>query len=146
MNGEPAAGRGHIARVWHEHYDESALQELFSRLGELDFFNWVLLFGSTLLLTVLPVILLLGAFASEPVDDDIARHAGLNKQASQVVAGLFKQSTAKLDSGIVLSLILGAVGTVLVAITLQIVYEQAFGYEHRRSIGNVLRCSVWVAV
>ena len=32
------------------------------------------------------------------------------------------------------------------ALTLQIIYEKAFGHEHRRSARNVLRCSVWVAV
>jgi hypothetical protein len=132
--------------VWHDHYDGSAAQELFRRLGELDFLNWTLLFGATLLLTVLPIILLLGAFASERVDDDIARHIGLNKQGSQAVASLFKQSTVKVDSGIVLSVILGVAGLVLMAITLQIIYEQAFGHEHRRSVKNLLRCSVWVAV
>jgi membrane protein len=145
-NGEAPANRGRIAGAWHDHYDGSAAQELFSRLGELDFFNWVLLFGATLLLTILPIILLLGAFASERVDDDIARHIGLNRQGSLAVARLFKQSTVKLDSGIVLSLILGAAGTVAMAVTLQIIYEKAFGHEHRRSVGNVLRCSVWVAV
>jgi membrane protein len=145
-NEKAAAERRRLAAAWHDHYDGSAAHELFSRLGELDFFNWVLIFGATLLLTVLPIILLLGAFASERVDDDIARHVGLNRQGSQIVAGLFKQSTVKVDSGIVLSLILGAAGTVAMAITLQIIYEKAFGHEHHRSMGNVLRCSVWVAV
>jgi membrane protein len=144
-NGEGPAKQGRIARAWHDHYHGSAAQELFSRLGELDFLNWVLLFGATLLLTVLPIILLLGAFASARVDDDIARHVGLNKQGSQIVAGLFKQSTVRLDSGIVLSLILGVAGTVAMAITVQIIYERAFGHVHRRSVGNALRCSVWVA-
>jgi membrane protein len=145
-NGEAPVERGRVARAWHDHYDGSAAQELFSRLGELDFLNWTLLFGATLLLTVLPIILLLGAITSEPVDDDIARHVGLNRQGSQVVSGLFKQSTVKFDSGIVLSLILGVAGTVAIAITLQIIYERVFGHEHRRSAGNVLRCAVWVVV
>jgi membrane protein len=145
-NGDGPARRGRIAGAWHDLYHGSAAQQFFSRLGELDFFNWVLLFGATLLLTVLPIILLLGAFASERVDDDIARHVGLNKRGSQIVAGLFKQSTVKLDSGIVLSLILGVAGTVAMAITLQIIYERAFGHEHRRSVRNVLRCSAWVAM
>ena len=145
-NGEAPANRGRIAGAWHDHYDGSAAQELFSRLGELDFFNWILLFGATLLLTVLPIIVLLGSFASERVDGDIARHVGLNRQGSQAVASLFKQSTVKFDSGIVVSLILGAAGVVAMAITLQIIYEKAFGHEHHRSVGNVLRCSVWVAV
>jgi membrane protein len=145
-NGEATSNRGRIAAAWHEHYDGSAAHELFSRLGELDFFNWVLLFGATLLLTVLPVIVLLGAFASERIDGDIARHIGANGQGSQAIANLFKQSTVKFDSGIVVSLILGAAGVVAMAITLQIIYEKAFGHEHRRSVPNVLRCSMWVAV
>ena len=144
-NGEAPANRGRIAGAWHDHYDGSAAHELFSRLGELDFFNWILLFGATLLLTVLPIIVLLGSFASERVDGDIARHVGLNRQGSQAVASLFKQSTVKFDSGIVVSLILGAAGVVAMAITLQIIYEKAFAHEHHRSVGNVLRCSVWVA-
>src|SRR5438067_5579793 len=58
MNGDAPAKRGRVVTAWHERYAGSAVEELIRRLGELDFLNWTLLFGATLLLTVLPIILL----------------------------------------------------------------------------------------
>jgi membrane protein len=134
-----------LSGAWRSRYEGSAAQDVAKRLGVLDFFNWILLFGATLLLTILPIILLLSSFASERVDDDIARHLGLNRQGSRIVGGLFTSAPVKFDSGIVLSLIIGLASAIAVAITVQIIYEKAFDHPHHRTLRNVARCSVWGA-
>jgi membrane protein len=140
---ETKSRRDRIASAWRHRYEGSAAQELFKRLAALDFGNWILLFGATLLLTVLPIILLLSSFASERVDDDLARHLGLNQEGSRIVSGLFKSASVKFDSGIVLSLIIGIASAIGVARTVQVIYEKAFDQPHRRSVSNVARCGVW---
>jgi membrane protein len=132
-----------ISSAWRNRYEGSAAQDLAKRLGALDFFNWILIFGATLLLTVLPIILLLSSIASQRVDSDLARHLGLNREGSRIVAGLFTTAPVKFDSGIVLSLIIGLASAIAVAITVQIIYEKAFDQPHHRSVPNVLRCTVW---
>jgi membrane protein len=132
-----------ISSAWRSRYEGSAAEDLVRRLGALDFFNWILIFGATLLLTVLPIILLLSSLANERVDDDLARHLGLNQQGSRIVGGLFTSAPVKFDSGIVLSLIIGLASAIAVAITVQVIYEKAFDQAHRRSVHNVLRCAVW---
>ncbi len=45
-----------------------------------------------------------------------------------------------------LSLIIGVASAITVAITIQIIYEKVFDNPHRRSLRNVVRCSVWAVV
>src|SRR5207248_5869334 len=45
-----------VSGAWRTRYEGSAAQDLARRLGALDFVNWILIFGATLLLTVLPII------------------------------------------------------------------------------------------
>lgn len=140
---ERKSNRERISRGWRNRYEGSAAQDLAKRLGALDFLNWILIFGATLLLTVLPIILLLSSLASHRIDSDLARHLGLNRQGSRIVGGLFTSAPVKFDSGVVLSLLIGLASAIAVAITVQIIYEKAFDQPHRRSVPNVLRCAVW---
>jgi len=98
-----------------------------------------------MLLSVLPLILLLSAFANSRVDDDISGHLGLNSQGAQIVGGLFRTPRASFNSAILLSLVLSLVGTIAVARSIQEVYERAFGDTPARGTRNLVRCAVWVA-
>lgn len=140
---ERKSNRERISSGWRNRYEGSAAQDLAKRLGALDFLNWILIFGATLLLTVLPIILLLSSLASHKIDSDLARHLGLNREGSRIVGGLFTSAPVKFDSGIVLSLLIGLASAIAVAITVQIIYEKAFDRPHRRSVANVLRSAVW---
>lgn len=131
---------------WRSRYAGSAAEDLFKRLGALDFGNWILIFGATLLLTILPIILLLSSLASLRVDDDLARHLDLSRPGSVVFDSLFKSAPVRFDSGFVLSFIIGVASAVGVAITVQILYERVFEKPHRRSWQNVVRCGVWALI
>jgi len=61
------------ARVW---FEESLAQGFLQRLKALDFARQAVLFGSGLLVSLLPFVILLSAFASQRVDDDISQRLG----------------------------------------------------------------------
>ncbi len=81
----------------------SSLKDFGAGLGAVDFADHIVLFGASLLLSVLPLIILLGALASQRVDDDTAQHLGLNAPASRVGEGLFTHSNVTLNLGIVIA-------------------------------------------
>ncbi len=130
---------------WRQRWEGSAFQDLGRALGALEFGNSIILFGAALLLSVLPLIILLSALASERVDDDFARHLGLNRQGSRILEGLFTTSNVSFNLGVFVSLVLSLAGTIAVARSVQVIYEGAFEQAHARGARNLLRCFVWVA-
>ena len=130
--------------AWRGRYEGSIAQELMRTLNAVDFGSRIVIFGASMLLSVLPLIMLVSAFANRDVDNSISQRLGLNHQAAQIVDGLFTTSSAAFNSAIVLSLVLSLVGTILVAKAVQEVYERAFDkspVEGKRQ--NLLRCAVW---
>ena len=97
----------------------------------LDFGNAIVLFGSSLLLSVLPFIILLSSLANHRIDTDLSRHIGLNREGARIISELFRSSPAHSAAPIVTALILAAVGTLAVAGSLQVIYERVFGQPHR---------------
>jgi hypothetical protein len=89
------------ATKWRQHYAASAVQDLFRTLGAIEFGDRIILFGSALLLSVLPLIILLGA----SVDDDITRHLGLARQGSGILEGLFRTSNVSFNLGVFVSFV-----------------------------------------
>lgn len=134
------------ATRWRQRYDGSAVQDLVRTLGAIEFGDRIILFGSALLLSVLPLIILLSALASSRVDDDIARHLGLGRQGSRILEGLFSTTHVSFNLGIFVSLGLSLAGTIAVARSVQVIYEGTFEAAHARGAGNLLRCFVWVVV
>jgi hypothetical protein len=67
---------------WSRRYGKSVVQDFVHALREIEFGDRIMLFGAALLLSVLPLIILLGAMASQRIDDDIAGHLGLGSQNS----------------------------------------------------------------
>ncbi|HMK64088.1 MAG TPA: YhjD/YihY/BrkB family envelope integrity protein [Acidimicrobiales bacterium] len=134
------------AAKWRQRYEGSAAQELVRDLGAIEFGDRIVLFGAALLLSVLPLIILLSALASRRVDDDIARHLGLGGQGSRVLEGLFRTSGVAFNLGVFVSLVLSLVGTIAVARSVQVIYEETFRQAHARGAWNLLRCFAWVAV
>jgi membrane protein len=133
------------ATKWRQRYEGSAVQDLARTLGAIEFGDRIILFGSALLLSVLPLIILLSALASSRVDDDIARHLGLGRQGSRILGGLFSTSNVSFNLGVFVSLALSLAGTIAVARSVQVIYEGTFDQAHARGLQNLLRCFVWVA-
>jgi membrane protein len=135
--------RRSTAGAWRRRYEGSAVQELVRRLDAVDFANRIVLFGAALLLSVLPVVILLSALASTRVDDDIARHLGLDQRGARTLEGLFRSSPTSFSGGVVIALVLSVAGTIAVAGAVQVIYERAFEVPHRRGLQNLLRCAAW---
>jgi membrane protein len=125
-------------------FEGSWLQDLIARLKTVDFGNSIILFGATLLLSMLPLIILLSSIAKERIDDDVSRHIGLNHQGEHIIEGLFRKSPTHVAGPIILSLIIAFAGTVTLASFLQGIYERVFDQEHR-GWRDLSRFLVWVS-
>jgi membrane protein len=136
---------GRVFAAVRRRYDGSWIQGLAERLTALDFGNWIILFGASLLLTVLPLVILLSSLANERIDDDLSRHIGLNRQGAGIVEGLFRKTPTHSAAPIVLGLVIAFAGSVAVAKSLQIIYERAFDQDVH-GWRDFPRFVVWIAV
>jgi membrane protein len=126
-------------------YQGSLAQSFAAELKTLDFTEQIILLGAGLLVSLLPFLILLSAFASERIDDDIALRLGLNQRASGIVSHLFTSSPAVLNVATLTSLLFVTAGTLAVASSLQQVYEKAFRQDPR-GMRDLYRLPVWVVV
>jgi membrane protein len=134
-----------LADAARRRFDGSPAQAFVRQLGALDVVNTSVIFGATLLTSVLPFIILLSTLANHRIDNDLSRHIGLNRQGTLVVSQLFRSSPAHPVAEIVTALIFAAGGTIAVAGSLQVIYERAFGLEHR-GWKDVPRFVTWTGV
>jgi hypothetical protein len=72
-----------------DRYEGSLAQSFLARLTALDFADQAMLFGAGLLVSLLPFVILLSAFASQRVDDDISLRLGLDRRAAGIMDHLF---------------------------------------------------------
>ena len=124
-------------------YRGSVAEDLAVRLKELEAGNWIVTFGASVLLTVLPLIILLGALANERIDDDLSRHLGVNRHGANIVAALFRHRPTGSAVPIALGLLIGSLGTLAMAGSLQVVYERVFR-QHPRG-RDIPRYVAWTA-
>ena len=113
------------------------------RLKALGFADQVILFGAGLLVSLLPFLILLAAFASHGVDYDIALRLGLDRRASGIVTHLLTSGPASLNVATATSLLFVAAGTLAVAGSVQQVYEKVFHQDHR-GIRGLYRLLIWI--
>jgi membrane protein len=138
------SGRERVEASWRRRYEGSIAQDLLGMLNEVDFGRRIVVFGASMLLSVLPLVVLVSAFANRDVDNSISQRLGLSHRAAQIIDALFTTSPAAFNSAIVLALVISLVGTVSVAKSVQEVYERAFDSaptEGKRK--SLLRCAVW---
>jgi membrane protein len=107
------------------------VRALFRRLGAIDFANEAMLFGAGVLISVVPFMILLSAFASESVDEEIALHLGLDHQAADIVSHLFNQASPTVSVTTAISLLFVVAGTIAVVGSLLQIYEKVFNLPHR---------------
>ncbi len=137
-------GRKAVAAA-RDQYEGSLAQSFVRQLKTLDFSSQVMLFGAGLLVSLLPFLILLSAFASARVDDDIALRLGLDRQASEIVTHLLRSTPASLNVATATSLIFVTAGTLAVASSLQQIYEKVFHQEHR-GLRGLYRLPIWIVV
>jgi membrane protein len=133
-----------LARA-RDRFDGSLAQSFLMRLKALDFADQAMLFGGGLLVSLLPFVILLGAFASQRIDDDIALRLGLDRRAAGIVDRLFTSAPATLNAATATSLVFLTAGMLAVASSLQQIYEKVFRQDHRgiRDLGRLL---AWIVV
>ncbi len=120
------------ALAWaRDRFEGSLAQSFLQRLKALDFASQAVLFGSGLLVSLLPFVILLSAFASQRVDDDISHRLGLDRRAAGIVDHLFTSAPATLSVATATSLIFLIAGMLSVASSLQQIYETVFRQDHR---------------
>jgi membrane protein len=126
-------------------FEGSLAQGILARLKALDFADQAMLFGGGLLVSLLPFVILLSAFASQRVDDDISLRLGLDRPAAGIVDHLFTTSPATLNAATATSLIFLIAGMLAVTSSLQQIYEKVFRQDHRgvRDLGRLL---TWIVV
>jgi membrane protein len=126
-------------------YERSWTGEVGRQLKDLDFVNWITIFGAALLWSAVPLIILLSSLANERIDDDISRHIGLNHHGAQIVHSLFRGTPAHAIEPIVTGILLSLAGVIAAVSSLQLIYERIFGQEHR-GWRNLPRWIAWTAV
>ena len=69
----PSRPARYKALAWaRDRFEGSLAQSFLQRLKALDFADQAMLFGAGLLVSLLPFVILLSAFASQRIDDDIS--------------------------------------------------------------------------
>jgi membrane protein len=131
---------------WRAAFEGSFAQDLIRGLGAVDFGDRIIVFGASLLVSVLPLIIVLSAYSSHRIQDDIAQHLGLSAQGARIIEGLFRSSVSSFNLAIFVSLLLSFLGTVAVARSVEVIYERAFERPPIARGDSWVRCMVWVAV
>ena len=144
-HGSPRPPSRTLAAAARGRFEGSPAQIFLRQLGALDFANSIVLFGASLLISVLPFVILMSSLANHRIDTDLSRHIGLNSQGALIVSQLFRSSPAHSIAAMVTALILAVAGTMAVASSLQMIYERVFGQPHR-GWKDVLRFATWVGV
>ena len=137
-------GRYKIVAAAQDRYQGSLAQDFVRQLKAIDFTDQVILFGAGMLVSLLPFLILLSAFASNRVDDDISLRLGLDQQASGIMTHLFTSSPAKLNVATVTSLLFVTAGALAMAGSLQQIYEKVF-HQHHRGLRGLYRLLIWLA-
>jgi len=128
-----------------DRYEGSLAQCFLVRLKALDFASQAMLFGAGLLVSLLPFVILLSAFASQRVDDDISLRLGLDRRAAGIMDHLFTAAPATLNAATGTSLVFLIAGMLAVASSLQQIYEKVFR-QGGRGVRDAYRLVTWIAV
>jgi membrane protein len=141
-------GRPHVSRATDSvkrRYTGSSAEDLWSRLGAMDFINRGMLFAATLLLCFFPFIIIANALAGRTTTEGLTRHLGLNKQAASVVSKIFTSPSATSNAITGTAWVWFILGGVAGAAAIQQLYERAFDLDSR-GLKDLPRQLLWVVV
>jgi len=139
------AGHTALARA-RARFEGSLAQSFLRRLQALDFADQAILFGAGLLVSLLPLVILLSAFASHRINEDISLRLGLDRQAAGIMNHLFTAAPATLNTATATSLVFLVFGMLAVASSLQQIYEKVFGQDHHGGWRDLWRLLTWIVV
>ena len=143
----PSHRARYSAVAWAQaRFEGSIAQSFLRRLKALDFADQAMLFGAGLLVWLLPSVILLSAFASQRIDDDISLRLGLDPKAAGIMDHLFTSAPATLNAATATSLVFLVFGMLAVASSLQQIYEKVFGQDHHGGWRDLWRLLTWIAV
>jgi membrane protein len=127
-------------------YAGSLAEDLWRRLDAMDFINRGMQFAATLLLCFFPFLIVVSALADRSVVKTLARHTGLNSQASAELGHLFSSSAATASAVVgTTSMAFFVLGGIAAAAALQEIYEQAFDVPHRGT-SSIPQRLTWLAL
>jgi membrane protein len=138
--------RSNVLAWARDRFEGSFAQSFLQRLKALDFADQAMLFGAGLLVSLLPSVILLSAFASQRVDDDISLRLGLDRKAAGIMDHLFTAAPATLNAATATSLVFLVFGMLAVASSLQQIYEKTFGQDRHGGWRDLWRLLTWIAV
>jgi membrane protein len=142
----PSRPARYTVLAWaRDRFEGSLAQGFLQRLKALDFADQAMLFGAGLLVSLLPFVILLSAFASQRIDDDISLRLGLDRRAAGIMDHLFTSAPATLNAATATSLIFLIFGMLAVASSLQQIYEKIFRQDHHRGPRDLGRLLTWIA-
>lgn len=141
-----APHEGRLTRSWRGRYERSFVRDVISGLGTVGFVDRIVIFGASLLVSVLPLIIVLSAFASHRIQDDIVSRLGLSGQGARIIDGLFRASVTSFNLAIFVSLVVSFAGTVAVARSVAAIYERAFAHPPLAGVQSLTRSLVWVVL
>jgi membrane protein len=143
LSGVRRARRG--AEWGRRRYAGSSAEHLWNRLNALDFIGAGILFAATLLLCFIPFLIVADALAGRSFTETVARHTGLNQQASADLDHLFAPAatTNHAVSGSA-SAVFFVLGGIAAATALQQLYERVFELDSR-GLKDVWRRLIWLA-
>jgi hypothetical protein len=136
----PVPARSNTLARARDRFKGSLAQRFLQRLKALDFADQAMLFGAGLLVSLLPLVILLSAFASQRINDDISLRLGLDRKASGIMDHLFTAAPATLNAATATSLIFLVFGMLAVASSLQQIYEKVFRQDHHGGGGTCGAC------
>ena len=142
----PLPARSNTLARARDRFKGSLAQRFLQRLKALDIADQAMLFGAGLLVSLLPLVILLSAFASQRINDDISLRLGLDRKASGIMDHLFTAAPATLNAATATSLVFLVFGMVAVASSLQQIYEKVFGQDHHRGWRDLWRLLTWIVV
>jgi membrane protein len=125
-------------------YTGSSAEDVWSRLDSMDFINRGLLFAATLLLCLFPFLIIANALAGRSAATGIARHLGLNAQATRDLSQLFASSTTTSNAVTGTAWVWFLLSGVAAATAIQELYERAFDLG-ARGMRDMPRRLVWLA-
>jgi len=135
-----------VADAARARYEGSSAKQLVTGLNDVNFGDRIIIFGASMLLSVLPLFIVLSAFANYRIDDDIAQHLGLSGAGDRVIEELFRTPKLTFNLGILIGLLLSLAGTISVARSVQTIYERTFNHPPAQGMPNMFRCFIWVIV
>jgi membrane protein len=125
--------------------ESSIAGDVWHRLSSLDFMNEALLLAAVMVLWLFPNLIFLSAVTGRSFTEKVARHMGLNSDATHSLERLFPASST--SSGLTVGAIFFLVMAVLATVTvIQKLWATIFGVESPGGWDDIWRQFVWGAV